>query len=291
MDLFNNISASSKKLYLHNLKKLNNNQEIKNLNFLKNTESILEEINSKKDNTKRTYLISIVSALKESNSKPHKKLYDFYYPYLEELNKSLKDNTSMKEKEIENWITEEELKEITDKCDEILEEIKGKRKLTPEQYDKLLNCLILSLFTKTPPRRNLDYIEMIVDVPQENKTTNYYHKGKFYFNRFKTQKTYQQQVIDVPSNLDEIIKLYLKHKPNETKDFLVRYDHRPLKTSTDMTRILNKIFDKKISASMLRKLYLTNKYEKVMGELEQDTKKMGTSVNTAKDNYIKDTME
>ena len=50
--------------------------------------------------------------LKESNSKPHKKLYDFYYPYLEELNKSLKDNTSMKDKEIENWITEEELKDL-----------------------------------------------------------------------------------------------------------------------------------------------------------------------------------
>ena len=74
MELFNNISASSKKLYTHNLKKLNQDQEIKNLNFLKNKENILEQLEGKKPNTKRTYLISIVSAVKNSENKQIKKI-------------------------------------------------------------------------------------------------------------------------------------------------------------------------------------------------------------------------
>jgi hypothetical protein len=288
MELFNNISASSKKLYTHNLKKLNQDQEIKNLNFLKNKENILEQLESKKPNTKRTYLISIVSAVKNSENKQIKKLYDYYYPILEQLNKDLIDNTKKTDKEIDNWISEEELKEVIENCDAIIEEIKTKRKIDDKQYDKLLDCLILSLYTKIAPRRSLDYIEMVVSKPEENQTTNYYYQGKFYFNRFKTQKTYQQQIIDVPPSLDQILKLYLKFKKGESNKLLVNVKGVGLKTSTDMTNRLNKIFGSKVSSSMLRKQFLTNKYGSIINDLEKDTENMGTSVGTALNNYIKD---
>ena len=288
MELFNNISASSKKLYTHNLKKLNQDQEIKNLNFLKNKENILEQLESKKPNTKRTYLISIVSAVKNSENKQIKKLYDYYYPILEQLNKDLIDNTKKTDKEVDNWISEEELKEVIENCDAIIEEIKTKRKIDDKQYDKLLDCLILSLYTKIAPRRSLDYIEMVVSKPEENQTTNYYYQGKFYFNRFKTQKTYQQQIIDVPPSLDQIIKLYMKFKKTESKKLLINVKGVPFKTSTDMTNRLNKIFGSKVSSSMLRKLFLTNKYGSIINELKEDTEEMGTSVGTALNNYIKD---
>ena len=288
MELFNNISASSKKLYTHNLKKLNQDQEIKNLNFLKNKENILEQLESKKPNTKRTYLISIVSAVKNSENKQIKKLYDYYYPILEQLNKDLIDNTKKTDKEVDNWISEEELKEVIENCDAIIEEIKTKRKIDDKQYDKLLDCLILSLYTKIAPRRSLDYIEMVVSKPEENQTTNYYYQGKFYFNRFKTQKTYQQQIIDVPPSLDQILKLYLKFKKGESNKLLINVKGVGLKTSTDMTNRLNKIFGSKVSSSMLRKQFLTNKYGSIINDLEKDTENMGTSVGTALNNYIKD---
>jgi hypothetical protein len=65
------------------------------------------------------------------------------------------------------------------------------------------------------------------------------------------------------------------------------YDGTPLKTSTQMTRILNKIFGKKIGCSMLRAIYLTGKYGDVVKDLKEDTESMGTSSNTAMTNYIK----
>ena len=288
MELFNNISASSKKLYTHNLKKLNQDQEIKNLNFLKNKENILEQLESKKPNTKRTYLISIVSAVKNSENKQIKKLYEYYYPMLEQLNKELLDNTKKTDKEVDNWISEEELKEVIENCDAIIEEIKTKRKIDDKQYEALLNCLILSLYTKIAPRRSLDYIEMVVSKPEENQTTNYYYQGKFYFNRFKTQRKYKQQIIDIPPSLDQIIKLYMKFKKGESNKLLINVKGVGFKTSTDMSNRLNKIFGSKVSSSMLRKQFLTSKYGKVIEELEKDTKNMATSVGTALNNYIKE---
>ena len=44
---------------------------------------------------------------------------------------------------------------------------------------------------------------------------------------------------------------------------------------------------KKIGSSMLRNMYLTNKYGDLMKELKTDVSDMGTSVGVAMNNYIK----
>jgi hypothetical protein len=54
-----------------------------------------------------------------------------------------------------------------------------------------------------------------------------------------------------------------------------------------MTRILNKIFGKSVGSSMLRNLYLSNKYSGMVEELKKDTKNMATSVDVALSTYIK----
>ena len=54
-----------------------------------------------------------------------------------------------------------------------------------------------------------------------------------------------------------------------------------------MTRYLNKIFNRKVGSSMLRNMYLTNKYGAMVNDLKKDTANYATSVDTALDNYIK----
>jgi len=54
-----------------------------------------------------------------------------------------------------------------------------------------------------------------------------------------------------------------------------------------MTRRLQNIFGRKISSSMLRKIYLTDKYSDSVKGLKEDASKMGTSVSTINNNYIK----
>ena len=73
------VSDSTIQAYLRNLKKLNNDEPIKNLNFLKDTEAVQQRLANYKENTKRNYLISIVSILSMNEKPMFKKLHDKYY--------------------------------------------------------------------------------------------------------------------------------------------------------------------------------------------------------------------
>ena len=124
-----------------------------------------------------------------------------------------------------------------------------------------------------------------------NKDLNYLdiNESKFIFNNFKTAGTYQTQIIDIPENLMSVIKLYFTKRTWTKKKipFLVKHDGSPLTTSTQMTRILNKIFDKNISVSMLRNMFITNKYKDIKIEKDNDATAMGTSSSVIDSTYTK----
>lgn len=293
------ISATSRKLYLYNLTKLNGGKSVSNLKFLSNAD-LLDKINEAKPNTRRTYLISVVSALKDRPEAKFKKLYAKFYEQLVNLNKELKDNTEKTPKVKENWVEQGTIKEIQQKLQEIIPKIQSKKKISPEEYDELLRLVVLSLYTLQAPRRNKDYVDMSIvkKVPADTEH-NYLDisEWKWVFNNYKTQKKYQQKVVDIPPELQEILKVYLKFHPDakelkkkspeKASHFLMKSDGTGVTTSTDMTRLLNKIFGKKIGCSMLRSIFLTDKYGKMAEEMKDDTSAMGTSVDTALNNYIK----
>jgi hypothetical protein len=300
------ISPSSLNLYTKNLIRLNDGKEIKNLKFLKNTENILDKIKDYKPNTRRTYIISIVSLLKQEPKL--KKLYDIYYKILLEYNTTLKNNNDKSETQNDNWISQEQVLEKQKELENILPVIINKKSITQDQYEKLFNLLILSLYTLNPPRRNLDYLKMnlvskyipdiasniLPDIKDNNNYLDLFNKN-FIFKNYKTKKTYNEQVVPINDNLLNIIKVYLKFHPlkKEIKGkkfnvpFLVNFDGDEYKNSNDITRSLNKIFNKKIGSSLLRNIFLTDKYSDNLKELNNDASAMGTSKNTIESNYIK----
>ena len=70
--------------------------------------------------------------------------------------------------------------------------------------------------------------------------------------------------------------------------FLKTFYNEPIEKSQEITRILNKIFGKNIGSSMLRNIYLSNKYSNVIEKLKDDTASMGTSLEVALSTYIKE---
>lgn len=283
MDSFfsDKLSDTTKSLYRRNLVRLNGDKPFKNLKFLAKTKEILAKLEAMVPNTQRTYLISIVSVAKHVEDK---KLYDFYYPLMMKINKELQSNTRKSKTQDENWMSHAEVLEVQKHLLRVL----PKSFTRASDYDKLLDVMILSLYTLTPPRRNLDYLKMLVTKPSDDEEDkhNYMWEGNFYFNTYKTAKTYKQQVEPIPAELKKVIDLYMKEHP-DVPEFLVRSNGSPLKTSNDITRRLNKIFGRAISSSMLRNIYLTSKYSDTMEEMKNDVKAMGTSTNTAEKNYIK----
>ena len=291
------ISESSRKLYMFNLTKLNDGRTLKNLLFL-GKEGIVEKIDKMKPNTRRTYLISIVSALKGRSEPKYKRMYSKYYSLMMNLNKELKDNTEKSETVKSNWIEQADVLEKQKELAKVLPEIAAKRKITEDEYQKLLNLVVLSLYTLQQPRRNKDYTQMKVvrKVPEDNHY-NYLDitSWKWVFNNYKTKRKYSQQMMPVPDDLKAILKVYLKHHPKSkeikgkeiSEPFLVKQDGTAIASSPEMTRSLNKIFGKKVGCSMLRSIFLTHKYGKTLEDLKSDVSSMGTSAQTAESNYIK----
>ena len=179
------LSEGSINLYLRNLKKLNDNEEFNNLKFLSKPEEVFNKIKDLKDNTQRQYLISIVSCLKVMGDK-YKSLYKKYYKLMIAINEKIKDKPTDEKTETQkkNWMDWDDILKI---YEEMKDNLKlNKTKITEKQYNELLNFTILSLFVLTPPRRNQDYMKMMITFNSniDDKKFNYLDvkNKKFVFN-------------------------------------------------------------------------------------------------------------
>ena len=173
-----------------------------------------------------------------------------------------------------------------------------------------LEYIIPNLYTKFPPRRNLDYTEMKITTnykPSLSMDYNYLVIGiedgktamRYVFNRYKTDGVYHQQVFDVPEDLVVIIKRWISATKKKDGDFLLtktgRYTQEKVKgeklESDDITDLLNRTLGTGISSSMLRHMYL-DKYnnadkEQVIKEMMGDAEKMAHSITTQQKTYVK----
>jgi len=101
-------------------------------------------------------------------------------------------------------------------------------------------------------------------------------------------------ILPIEDELMKVISSYLSNHPEKSKIKNKTYDIHFSKTffnediieSQDITRLLNKIFGKSVGSSMLRNMYLSNKYSNIIENLKKDTTDMGTSVDVALSTYI-----
>jgi hypothetical protein len=288
-DIFTNkgVSASSKNLYIKNLKRLNENQPVEDIKFLSRPATIMRKIADFKPTTQRTFIISIISLL--SQLPKTKKLYDKYYEILLKVNDQIKsdNDTNNKADRLINW---ESVEEKQQELKEDVDKFRGKSSINQSEYDKLLQYVVLSLYTLIPPRRNKDYLMMdVVDKYDSlmDSDRNYYSRqtNEFIFNNYKTAKTFKQQRQEVPFKLQEVLDIYMKYRPKETPAFLVYYNKKPLKQINAITRILNSTVGDSVGASKLRHSYLTGKYGNILEEMEKDANAMSHSAQTQKE-YI-----
>jgi hypothetical protein len=294
-EIFKNIKPASKKLYIANITRLNggNIVDIDDLDFLEDPQQILTNLLEKglKATTVRSYFISICSLL--SNLKPrytelpqsgrfYDQLYTKYYQILTEQNKELSVNNTKSNTQIANWITQEDVIEV--------HRALGAKAISENKYEVILDWLILSLYVLIPPRRILDYTQMMVvtEELEDDPTKNYWfvRDKQFIFSNYKTAGTYHTQVVDIPDSLDFVLKIYLSQRP-PTGPLLLLEDGTPILENYNITRRLNRIFGKKISVSLLRNIFLTDTFKENKIHLSNIATSMGTSVSTIQSHYIK----
>jgi len=297
------VAESSATSYIRLMFTLNDKAAFKTLSFLRNKDAIMQKIKEYADSTQKTVLAAIVSVLSLYADKPtYKAIHRFYHEEMVKMiNADREVNTSEKtEKQKTNWIDWKNVKELSLGPRTKLAEYANKKQLTASEAEHLLQNLILSLYVCIQPRRNQDYLNMmVVKKWTEVMPTDHNYLDitgeRFIFNVYKTAKKYGTQIVPIPNDeanpLMNILVSYLKHHKlyKETKGkvgvpFLVTMDGKPLTAVNSITRILNKIFGKKVGSSMLRHIFLSDKYD--IDEMQKDAAAMGHSLDEQK-KYMK----
>jgi hypothetical protein len=295
------VTESTATQYLQTLWKLSGQKKFNNLAWAKKYDDVQKIIDTYAKSTQGNQYGVLASVLSLFADKPtYKKTYKHWRDKSIEAHKAASETDvhEMTPKQEENWLTWEEVEKKKFGLSEEISSLVSTKKLSEGQFDALMQYVVLSLYTDIAPRRNQDYLDMYVvkRLPKEYpKDKNFYdlHCKQFIFNKYKTSKTYGEQRIAVPEQLQKVLAMLIKHHPNKSqKEFklLVKSDGSPLNTVNSITRILNRIFDRAVGSSMLRHIYLSSRFGASNKELAQTADAMAHSRAT-QNTYIKNENE
>lgn len=300
-----NLKDNSIKMYVNNLSKLMKLFESDNLDFLNEEKKVLEKLENLSENTIRNYLNSILIYLMAVNKDDkYKDEIKNYGDKRDELNQKYEEShTSGKisEKQKENLI---DIKEVYSMIDTIGNEIKNKKikkkeDITAKEKQLLMIYIIYNIYVRLPMRNDVAGMEAISKrqynkLSEEDKKANNYlviEKGKMtmILNKYKTSKKYEENKIEVPKDLEKLLRLYVRI--NGMGTLFTTSTGKPL-TRNELSQLLlrtsKKYLDKNISTTMLRKIYLSSKYADVKEEMKKDAQIMGHSVDTQQKIYVKE---
>ena len=298
-----NIREITLKNYGRYLQTIMKGVDSKDINIVKKFQKIKTYLETKKMSVRKALTASILVYLRAEDKDKNEDIINKYRIYLLDLNKKYTQDKSDREKndkENNNWATLEDLHKVRAKLHKkiIEENIHQEDNLSNKEKDLLQQYLVASLYTLLPPRRNIYSSVEIIPLQQYNKLKgddrkkNYlvYNKPKtkifFHFGKQKS-RNFKEQKIDATKELKKVLRLYLKH---HNRKYLLNNKKGERMTENGLTKYLNKVFKiggKKISSSMIRKIFATEVVGKAHELIEDTAEKMGHSVATQKSNYVK----
>jgi len=243
------------------------------LDNFSNTEEILKFLNTLPPNKRKTILSALVIL---TDSKPYRQ------QMLEDINSYNKQQRTqeMSESQKNSWVATDDIKKLLAVLEREVKLLYKKETLTNSDLQTIQNYIIICLLggIYIPPRRSKDYVDF--KIKNINKSSdNFFNKNKFIFNSYKTAKTYGQQDLIIPDDLQKIIRKWIKINPTE----YLLFDNNGNKLSNvKLNQRLNKLFgNKKVGVNQLRHTYLSDKYQdtiKTNNEMAQDLNNMGSSI-------------
>lgn len=297
------LAESTRQNYMRYLQKLNGDKPLTSLQFLVDYKGVIKSIDGLDRSTsmKLGILSAIQTVLKnvEDSTLDTEKLYMRYSSAMDR-HAQIRDGKNPNEKtkkQDANWMTFKEIEEKRDELEEKIDDMGMIERASVIGTNKLIRWLLLCLYTQSPPRRNNDYLYMRIvnanfDVADLKEEFNYYmvREKVFYFNVYKTAKIYSRQKVKVSKELAANIEKYMELNPYIDRDepiqpMLISISGVP-DNSNFITRQLNSALGKKVSSSMIRHIYLTDKYGDIKQEMDRVALDMGHSTGE-QGRYIK----
>ena len=270
-----NISNSSLKTYnsiLTNLyKKVFKKDDIDYNDFSKSG-TIIKYLKDVPPNKRKTILSALVVI---TDNKDYRNLM---LDDIDEYNK-MENKQTKTDKQNENWVNDDDIKEIYAKLDKQAKILYKKDNKTMSDLQDIQDYIIISLLggIYIPPRRSKDFVDFKIRNIDKDKD-NYKNKTSLIFNSYKTAKTYGTQTVKIPIKLNNILNKWISI--NDTEWLLFDNNYKQM-SNVKLNQRLNKIFDKKAGINQMRKTYLSEKYNDMIdkkNDLKEDMAMMGSSL-------------
>jgi len=293
-----NLKASSLKIYMTSLRKLNDGNDIKNIDFLKDYDNIILKLEPKKNNTKKNYLNAIIIVLKalHENDKLIEKYEELRDGYQKEYNDVMASNSKTPAQQL-NWISWQQFNSMITSVFDTVKLFEKKNVWSVEEMLEYQVYVILNLYRVFPLRN--DFHDMKVISQREynkNKESKdnfiIVTKGKYklILNDFKTSAKYKQIKLDIEDKkLQSIITRFLKHNKS---GYLLVNPHNPEEpiNSNSLTKLLIntslKYTGKRVSTTLIRHIWLTEKIGSQIAKQQEIADVMGHSLEMQKA-YVK----
>jgi hypothetical protein len=243
--------------------------------FLKNNfDKIIDHLKDEKPNLRKTKMAVLVSLFPKEvdTSKLRAIMLEDANKYNEELR-----SQKMNDKQKENWLTMEEIKDVYKRVYRKALPSMKKDTLTKSEYQDIYDFVLLSLYTLIPPRRSQDFSEMKIR-NYDPEVDNYFDGKHLVFKKYKTAKNYGTQTIKPTPRLKNIL---LKWKEINKHDYLLSSYAGHKASVSRITLLLNRIFGKNVSTTLLRHIYISSKVlpnTPTINEREQIAASMGHSI-------------
>lgn len=166
---------------------------------------------------------------------------------------------------------------------------KNQTSLTKQQFKRVQMFVLLSCLLLIPPRRSTDYVMFKIrneDINKDNFMETKGRKSYFVFNTYKTAKKYGKETIEIPTALKNIINRWKLINKN---DYLLVNSNMDKKiNATQLNSMLYDYFNKPLSTSLIRHIFLSEKYKNVpaLQEMQKTADEMGHSLTQALE-YVK----
>jgi len=243
-----------------------------------NSSKILNHLKDVEPNKRKTLLSALVVICNDSS------------PYRTQMLSDIKDVSAVTAKQEktpeqeENWISQEDVRNKFADLGEEASYLYKKKTLTPADFQRIQDHVIIALFHLVPPRRALDYSEFKIKNVDKEKD-NYWDErvDDLVFTKYKTAKFYGEQRLPIGKDLKAVLKKWIKINPTE----YLLFDSNNGKLSTvKLNQRLNRIFgsDKGKGVNALRHSFLSDKFQdsiKLKEEMSKTMTEMGSSIAQA----------
>lgn len=263
------------------------------------TSSLIKKIKKLELVPQRNLITSIVVYLDLTGAK--KKLQKEFSERMYEIVKEIRKNAKPYErsqKQKQNWITKSEIDDFWEERHSIANKLLRKKNLSEKEKQEVQKSLIVALhFGKGLPPGRLDWATATwskTENGQNEDTLVFQKKNRWYVSVFgKTKRTFGKSVLPIHKPLSVLLKRWFTKTGVIGNRVFFTTQSKPFTHSTYgnyLKRIFQRKFSKNIGASLLRSMYVSNKYKNLptlLAEFQRTARQMLHSPGESQKTYLK----